>query len=119
MWHADGADMWDDRWQYGSDAWRYGKSDMAHTWANHRLTRGKIQLVFKEPRGPVMGCHVALHHWLLDYGLKKLFGSAEIEPATSGQAKDQHSWANRKSVGCCLFTFRAIFILCLVDGSNS
>jgi hypothetical protein len=57
---------------------------VAHTWANHRLTRGKIQLVFKAPRGPVMGCHVALHHWFIGYGLYVKFGMPPgVEPATS------------------------------------
>jgi hypothetical protein len=38
---------------------------MANTWSNQELTRVMIRLVGKVPRGPIKGCHVAPHYWLL------------------------------------------------------
>jgi hypothetical protein len=45
-----------------NDRWR---TDMAHTWANDRPTRGTFHWLVRVPRGPVKGCHVAPHFWLM------------------------------------------------------
>jgi hypothetical protein len=59
--------------------------DLADTWANHRLTRVRLWLVFKAPRGPVTGCHVALHYWFVGFNIKYGLVAPGVEPMTSRQ----------------------------------
>jgi hypothetical protein len=66
--------------------WQYGRVDMAGTWANQQLTHGIHRLVGKVPRGPVKGCHVAPHDWLLVMCIKFGLAWPGVEPVTSRQA---------------------------------
>jgi hypothetical protein len=84
------------------------------TWANQRLTRVRLWLVVKVPRGPVVGCHVAPRDWLLVCCVK--FGMASgVEPTTSRQGMD---WQNGLATWAVvvLVTYTCKFVLCLVKG---
>jgi hypothetical protein len=59
-------------WQYDSD-----------TWTNKRLTCGIYWLVFKVPRGPVVGFHVAPSEWFIG-SYVKVVAWTEFEPMTYG-----------------------------------
>jgi hypothetical protein len=58
--------------------------DMENMWTNQMMTCGKLWLVEKVPRGPVMGSHVAPHYWLIGFNVKLVLVSPGIELATSG-----------------------------------
>jgi hypothetical protein len=76
------------------------RADAAHTWANHRLTRGMFSLDGKGATWPSQGLPRGtplLVRWL--YVIKIGLVAPGVEPATSRQAKDRRSRANRKSVG--------------------
>jgi hypothetical protein len=81
MWQADAASDWAVRLVTGGRAmmmWQYDVADVGES----ELTRVMFWLVFKVPRGPVKGCHVAPYYWFI--GLLKFWYGPGVEPATSG-----------------------------------
>jgi hypothetical protein len=80
---------------YGRDTWQHDsltggvrRAEVAHTWANDRMTRGTFRLVFKGATWPSHGPPRGTLSLAVDFGLQN-FGLAftQVEPATSWELR--------------------------------
>jgi hypothetical protein len=68
-------------------------------------------MVFKVPRGPVTGCHVASYYWLLVWLYKIGYGSVGGRTRDVPGANELANWANHVPGGCYLLNiWREMFL---------